>query len=199
MIVFVITLGNFCSRRERNSAQHFSETGPANGIELLLRRFRSAGVLQHVRNGNQLIRIRSAFRIATTVEVMAHRVTRPSRSTCPTRLRRPSVAGDQGRLVAALVPVGYLNVRWSADQSRLQRVCKAPGIHGGIKNPFLETGGGLCGGVRIKIGSTRIAVALIRNVDRVRIGKPDAKGVTDRRSGFSRYGREAGEDAHVVR
>jgi mRNA-degrading endonuclease toxin of MazEF toxin-antitoxin module len=41
-----------------------------------------------------------------TVEVMAQIVTVPSPLICPLILRRPSVAGDHGRPVAALLPVG---------------------------------------------------------------------------------------------
>src|SRR5579862_772059 len=42
-----------------------------------------------------------------TVEVMAQIVTVPSELTRPVRLRSPSVAGDHGRPVTALIPVGY--------------------------------------------------------------------------------------------
>src|ERR1700722_3803478 len=41
-----------------------------------------------------------------TVAVMAQIVTVPSELTRPVMLRRPSVAGDHGRPVAALLPVG---------------------------------------------------------------------------------------------
>jgi hypothetical protein len=41
-----------------------------------------------------------------TVEVTAQIVTDPSRLTRPVMLRRPSVAGAHGSLVAALSPIG---------------------------------------------------------------------------------------------
>jgi len=41
-----------------------------------------------------------------TVEVIAQIVTVPSPLTLPVMLRRPSVAGDHGKPVAGLVPVG---------------------------------------------------------------------------------------------
>lgn len=115
-----------------------------------------------------------------TVKVMAQIVTVPSRFTLPVMLRRPSVAGAQGRFVPGLFPVGRaLCVGDAKIQASLQRVSKAPGIRCRIPNPFLQARGCLSGSVRVEICTSRITISFVRDVKRLRISKPDSEGIAD--------------------
>ena len=126
----------------------------------------------------------------------------PSLFTTPVILRRPSGAGDQGSPVTELSPVGYSGTMYGSAEVEpvLQSVGELPLLRGGIEYPFLQSRSGLSSGIRVGVrcgGKGVVAIPLIRDIQSIRVRKPDAERKYVRR-GFGENGVEALQDAHVV-
>ena len=65
-----------------------------------------------------------------------------------------------------------------------ERVGQFPLAGGGVEDPLLEAGEGLCGGVGVDIAGAGEAVAFIGYVEGVGVGEPEAEGEVDGVDGF---------------
>src|SRR5215469_13394024 len=85
----------------------------------------------------------------------------------------------------------------SEIKASLQCVCDVPRVFCGIEDPLLETCGGLSCGVRVEVGSARVAVSFASYVEGVSVGEPKTEGCSGGSCCSSEFRRKAGEDAHV--
>jgi hypothetical protein len=88
---------------------------------------------------------------------------------------------------------------WRADvEAASDGVGQFPLAGGGVEDPLFEPGKGLSGGVGVDIAGASEAVTLIRYVESVGVGEPEAEGEVNGVDGFIGGGGKAFQNAHVA-